>query len=84
MEQVPLKLLKESNPVETAEYAVSRKLDREPAFVWQVPNTLCKRDRIIVMIDSRVQKSTDKYGLEVPSSAEDTIQMGKKNVKKLW
>ena len=33
-EWVPLKLMKESNPVETSEYAVSRKLDGEPAFAW--------------------------------------------------
>ena len=31
-EWVPLKLMKESNPVEMAEYVVSRKLDLEPAF----------------------------------------------------
>ena len=31
---LPLKDLKESNPVELAEYAVANKLVEEPAFAW--------------------------------------------------
>jgi hypothetical protein len=31
---LPLADLKKSNPVEVAKYAVSRKLDKEPAFCW--------------------------------------------------
>ena len=31
---VPLKDLKKSNPIELAEFAVSRKLDKKPAFRW--------------------------------------------------
>jgi hypothetical protein len=39
-----LKDLKESNPVEVAEYSVSTKLVSEPAFAWWVPFTLKRRD----------------------------------------
>ena len=74
-EWVPLKLTKESNPVETTEYAVSvsRKLDGEHAFAWWAPYTLQKRDKIIAIVNSRVRKSTHKYELEILSSAEDII-----------
>jgi hypothetical protein len=51
-----LKDLKESNPVEVAEYAVSAKLVSEPAFAWWGPFTLTRRDRIIAKIDSRFAK----------------------------
>ena len=51
---VPLKVLKESNPVEVAEYISSRKLAGEAAFAWWVPYTLRKRDRIISAVNSRV------------------------------
>jgi hypothetical protein len=34
----PLKDLKESNPVQVAEYAVANKLAEEPAFVWWISN----------------------------------------------
>jgi hypothetical protein len=39
--------LKESHPIETAEYAVAMGIDHEPAFNWWVPHVLKKRDRII-------------------------------------
>ena len=34
----PLKDLKESNPVEVAEYAVANKIANEPAFIWWANN----------------------------------------------
>jgi hypothetical protein len=39
---INLKLLKESNPVQVAEYATSRNIAEEPAFVWWVPYVLRK------------------------------------------
>ena len=37
---VPLKHLKESNPVEVTEFARARGTDNEPAFAWWMPHTL--------------------------------------------
>jgi hypothetical protein len=34
---VPLKDLKESNPIEVAEFAVAQNIQHEPAFMWWVP-----------------------------------------------
>ena len=65
---IPLKDLKESNPVEVAEFAKSRDIDNEPAFCWWTPYTLRKRDMIIAAVNSRVKKSSHKYGIEIPSS----------------
>ena len=65
---VPLKILKESNPIEVAEFAISRNIDDEPAFSWWVPYVMRKRDRIISSVNSRVKKVTHKYGVELPSS----------------
>ncbi len=39
---IDLKLLKESNPVQVAEYATSRNIAEEPAFAWWVPYVLRK------------------------------------------
>ena len=33
---IPFKDVKESNPLETADYAMSRDIDSEPAFAWWV------------------------------------------------
>ena len=41
---VKLKDLKESNPVDVAEYATARGIQEEPAFTWWVPYTLHKSD----------------------------------------
>jgi hypothetical protein len=44
---VPLKEIKESNPVEVAEYAIANKIDNEPAFAWWVKTVMKKRERIV-------------------------------------
>ena len=72
---VPLKILKESNPVDIAEYAVARGLEDEPAFAWWIPYTLRKRDVIVSAINSRVKKKTHKYGVEVPTSLKDAHRL---------
>ena len=72
---VPLKILKESNPVDIAEYAVARGIDDEPAFAWWIPYTLRKRDVIVSAINTRVRRKTHKYGIEVPSSLKDAIRL---------
>jgi hypothetical protein len=47
---IPLKDLKESNPVEVAEYAVANKIENEPAFAWWVNTVMHKRERIITKL----------------------------------
>jgi hypothetical protein len=44
---VPLREMKDSFPLQTAEYAKVHSLEKEPAFRWWVPHFLRKRDRII-------------------------------------
>jgi hypothetical protein len=68
-----LKDLKESNPVQVAEYVVSNKLISQPAFAWWVPFTLKKRDRIVAKVNSRYLKRTQKFGIEVPKSVEHAL-----------
>jgi hypothetical protein len=45
--------LKESYPIEVAEYAVARGLNKEPAFAWWVLSVLAKRNRIIAAVNRR-------------------------------
>ena len=60
---ISLKDLKESNPIEVAEYVTARSIQDEPAFAWGVTFTLRKRDRIVAAVNSRVSKATHKYGI---------------------
>ena len=57
---------KGSHPVDVAEYAIAKGIDREPAFCWWVPYTIRKRDAIIAAVRLRARKATHKYGIEIP------------------
>lgn len=81
---IPLKDLKDSNPIELAEYAVANGLEREPAFHWWVPNVLKKRNRIISKMKKRYWRTTHKFGVRVPKNVEEALQLDKENGNTLW
>lgn len=81
---VPLKVLKETNPIEIAEYAVAMGLADEPAFAWWVPYTLKKRDRIIAAVNLRVRKKSHKYGIKIPTSIEHARELDRTNGNTMW
>ena len=68
---LPLKDLKNSHPMQTAQYAVANKLASEPAFAWWIHSVLRKKDRIISKVKSKYWKRTHKYGIELPHSVEE-------------
>ena len=63
-----MKLLKEHSPVEIAEFPQSCDISYEPAFCWWFPQTLRKLYHIIAAVNARVFRTTNKYGIEVPTS----------------
>ena len=81
---IPLKELKESNPVDVAEFAAFRGIDDEPAFKWWVPYTLRKRDTVMSAVKARLKVSIHKYGVEVPTSIEYGKRLDKENVNNFW
>jgi hypothetical protein len=81
---IHLKDMKESHPVEVAEFATARGIADEPAFVWWVPYTLRKRDVILSAVRSRIRKTTHKYGIEIPMHLEHTYAIDKKNENTFW
>ena len=76
--------LKESHPIETAEFAMARGIQDQPAFAWWVPFTLRKRDAIVYAIKSRVRKVTRKNGIEIPLDVEHARRLDKLNGNDLW
>jgi hypothetical protein len=81
---VALKDLKESNPVEIAEYAVAIKLVEEPAFKWWVANIMRQRNCSISKLKSRYWKTTHKFGIRVPKSAEEVYKIDADTGTDLW
>ena len=66
----PLKDLKESNPVDIAEYVVGNKIPEETAFSQWVTYTLKKQNHIFAKVKARFLKKSHKFGVEVPTSAK--------------
>jgi hypothetical protein len=76
--------LKESNPVEVAEYAAAKSLLNTPEFICWAPHVLQKRTRIIAAVTKRYHKRTHKFGIEVPKSWDDCVKLDKENDHTLW
>jgi hypothetical protein len=81
---VDLKDLKESNPVEVAEYAVAHKLVSEPAFKWLVPYVLKKKERIIAKIKTRYLQCEQKFGIPLPKSVEEALRFDEESKTTFW
>ena len=79
-----LKDLKDSNPIEVAEYAVANKISEEPAFAWWVQTCLRKRHRTINKVKKKYWRTTQKFGIRLPKSCDEAIQLDKENGNTLW
>ena len=60
--------LKESYPVQVAEYTKNNGIDAMPAFAWWVPYILKKHSRIISAVNKEYAKKTYKFGFEMPKT----------------
>ncbi len=79
--------LKESHPVQTAEFALTVGINHKPAFNWWVPHVLKKRDRIISLVKQRLArylKRTHKFGIEVPKMVRDAHDLNRHNGNVFW
>ena len=81
---IPLKDMKESHPIEVAEFAKATGIDHEPAFAWWVPYTLRKRDVIIAAVKHRIRRTTHKYGIVIPIDLNHAKRLDKENGNDYW
>jgi Reverse transcriptase (RNA-dependent DNA polymerase) len=81
---VALKDMKNSYPVQLAEYAIASRIAEEPAFAWWVPFTLRKRNRIIAKIKSKYWVRTHKFGIKIPKNALEAKAIDLENGDTLW
>jgi hypothetical protein len=45
--------MKESYPVQVADFAKANRIDDEPAFAWWVPDVVKKRERILAKVKAK-------------------------------
>ena len=81
---VPLKEVKESNPIELAEYAVTARVAEEPAFKWWVSRVLRQRNRCIKKIKKKYWRTETKFGIRLPHSVEEALHLDDLNGNHLW
>ena len=81
---LPMKEVKATNSIELAQYAVENKIDHEPAFDWWVKPTLKRKRRLIKLSKMRHKKSGYKFGIRVPQSIEEALELDRLNNNDLW
>ena len=79
-----MKDMKDSYPVQLAEFAIENKISDKPAFAWWVPFIIKKKARIISKIKSKYWLRTHKYGIKIPKSVKEAIQFDSENGNTLW
>ena len=81
---VTLRRMKETYPVQIAQYAASRGLLYKSAFYWWAPYALKKRDTVISLIRTIANKATHKYGIQLPRSISEAVFIDRENKDGLW
>ena len=79
-----LKDVKDSYPVQLATYAIKNNLDKTPAFAWWVPYVIRKKNRIINKLKSKYWSRTHKYGIRIPKTVAETLEIDRENGNTLW
>ena len=79
-----LKDVKDSYPVQLAEYAHQSCIADEPALAWWVPHVLKKKTHIISKVKSKYWSRTHKFGIKIPKTVQEAIQLDKENGDTLW
>ena len=79
--------MKESHPVETAEYSHRTGTSHEPIFNCWVSCVFKNCDQIISLVikrNPRYLKKTHKFGIEVPTTVAEALEIDKKNGDTHW
>ncbi|KAL7479384.1 hypothetical protein ACHAW6_005116 [Cyclotella cf. meneghiniana] len=72
--------LKESHPIQVAEFALAVGIANEPAFNWWVSWVFKKRDQIISLVkhqSTRYHKLTHKFGIDLPKTVDEAYPIDK-------
>ena len=81
---ITLKSMKETNPVEVAEYAKANRIDEEPAFDWWVHRVLKKKARLIKASKSLHRRQGCEYGIRLPNSTKEALRIDKETGTTYW
>ena len=70
--------------LETARYAINNRIDKEPAFIWWVPNAMKKARHIVSKVKSKYWERTHKYGIRIPKTVQEAYAIDAENGDSYW
>ena len=80
---LPLKDLKDSYPIQIAEYAMANKIVNEPVFNWWVDTVLRKRNYIVAKV-KRYWQMTHKFGIRLPKTVAEALAIDDQTGTDFW
>jgi len=80
----PMSDIKNLFPLLLAKYAVTNDLTNEPAFAWWAPYTIKKEKQLIKATKSRYSQRSHKFGIYVPKTVEEALEIDKKTSTTYW
>ena len=81
---LPLQQVKNSNPVELADYAYRHGINDEPAFNWWTKHVIKKRERMTNKVQSRMRKNNMKFGIQIPTTVKEALALDRENGNNYW
>ena len=79
-----IKYIKEASPIELDEYAVAKTINYEADFSWWVNYVFKKLDRIIAKDKTKYWRTTHKYGVRLPKTTEESLELDRQIGQPLW
>jgi hypothetical protein len=76
--------IKNSYPVQLAEYAKTNKLEQETAFSWWIKSTLKLRRTFIKSTRKSHLKCSHKFGIGLPKTVEEALEIAKQTKTTFW
>ena len=81
---IPLKDIKESNPIEIAEYAINNKIHSEPAFAWWINHALKKRQAFLKKASRKIKRNHMNFGIRIPKTFKEAVELDRQNGNTYW
>lgn len=82
---IPLKDVKDSQPVMAARYAEANGLLEVPAFQWWAPHVLKKSERIIAkMKQAKTKMRSMKFGIRIPKNVAEAREIDRETGTTFW
>ncbi len=76
--------IKNSYPVQLEQYAIANELHNDPAFKWWIKPTLKHKERFLKAIKSKYSSRTHKFGIRVPKSVKEAMEIDRATNTTFW